>query len=68
MSSVWKWLKWGPAAAYILVAGALSAAGGHLIVDRRDMYGDDPANDPYSPDFDPSPRRDRRTNRGRPEH
>ncbi|MBA3403812.1 MAG: hypothetical protein H0U13_03850 [Gemmatimonadaceae bacterium] len=52
-------MKWGLAAAYILVAGAFGAAGGHVIVDRRDMYGDDPANDPYSPDFDPfrKPRR-----------
>ncbi len=59
MSSAWKWLKRGLVAAYILVAGALGAGGGHVIVDRRDMYGDDPANDPYSPDFDPfrKPRR-----------
>lgn len=44
-------------AAYAIVAGALGAAGGHVIADRRAMYGDDPRNDPYSIEFDPDRRR-----------
>lgn len=32
---------------------------GRPIVDRRSMYGDDPRNDPYSIEFDPTPNRGR---------
>lgn len=58
MTSVWKWVKRFVVGAYAIIAG-LVGGGGPVIVDRRDMYGEDPANDPYSPDFDPShqPRR-----------
>jgi hypothetical protein len=52
MKSVWTWLKRLAIGAYALVAG-LFGGGGPVIVDRRDMYGDDPANDPYSSEFDP---------------
>lgn len=55
MNVVWTWVKRIAVSAYALVAG-LIGGGGRVIVDRRDMYGDDPANDPYSPDFDPSRR------------
>jgi hypothetical protein len=40
----------GIVAVYAVVA-ALLGGGGRVIVDRREMYGEDPANDPYSPDF-----------------
>jgi hypothetical protein len=58
MSRAWKWLKRIGIALYAVIAG-LVGGGGRVIVDRRDMYGDDPANDPYSHDFDPNrqPRR-----------
>ncbi len=58
MRTMWKWLKRGVVAAFVIALG-IAGAGGRIFVDRRDMYGDDPANDPYSPDFDPSrpPRR-----------
>jgi hypothetical protein len=55
MRTVWKWLKRGGIAVYALIAGIFGGCG-PVIVDRKDMYGDDPANDPYSPDFDPSHR------------
>ncbi|HJP72505.1 MAG TPA: hypothetical protein VJ975_12380 [Candidatus Limnocylindria bacterium] len=55
MNVMWAWVKRIVVGAYALVAG-LVGGGGRVIVDRRDMYGDDPANDPYSPDFDPSRR------------
>lgn len=55
MRSAWNWLRRAMGAAYVLIAG-LVGSGGHVIVDRREMYGDDPANDPYSPDFDPNRR------------
>jgi hypothetical protein len=57
MKSVWLSLKRIAIGAYALVAGAIGG-GGRVIVDRREMFGDDPANDPYSMDFDPD-RRDR---------
>ena len=56
MAVLWMWLKRIAIGAYALVAGAVGG-GGHVIADRRDMYGDDPANDPYSIDFDPDRRR-----------
>jgi hypothetical protein len=42
-------------AAYWVVVGIFGIGG--PIVDRRSMYGDDPKNDPYSIDYDPSRRR-----------
>ena len=51
MRHVLRWLKRIGIGVYVLVAGLLGG-GGRVIVDRREMYGDDPANDPYSPDFD----------------
>ena len=57
MRTVWKWLKRAGIGVYVLILGAVGGGGGHLIADRRDMYGDDPANDPYSPEFDPSGKR-----------
>ncbi|HEU4862725.1 MAG TPA: hypothetical protein VFU44_03030 [Candidatus Limnocylindria bacterium] len=57
MNTLWTWVKRVAVGAYALVAG-LIGGGGRVIVDRRDMYGDDSANDPYSMDFDPNrPRR-----------
>jgi hypothetical protein len=58
MKTTWKWLRCGAVAAFVILLG-LAGAGGRVFVDRRDMYGEDPANDPYSPDFDPfrQPRR-----------
>jgi hypothetical protein len=53
MRTVWRWLKRGIVGVYAAIAG-LVGGGGHVIADRREMYGDDPANDPYSTDFDPS--------------
>ena len=55
MNTLWSWLKRVAVGAYALVAGMIGG-GGRVIVDRRDMFGDDPRNDPYSPDFDPSGR------------
>jgi hypothetical protein len=51
MRNVAKWLKRTGIGLYALIAG-LFGSGGPVIADRRDMYGDDPANDPYSPDFE----------------
>ena len=42
-----------------LIAGVFGG-GGPVIVDRKQMYGDDPTNDPTSPEYDPNPRRDLR--------
>ena len=56
MSTIWTWLKRGVVVVYAAVAG-LFGAGGRVIADRRDMYGDDPKNDPYSIEFDPSNKR-----------
>ena len=42
-------------AAYWAIVGILGIGG--PIVDRRSMYGDNPKNDPYNIDFDPSARR-----------
>jgi hypothetical protein len=49
-------LKRAGIAVYVLIAG-IFGGGGPVIVDRRDMYGDDPANDPYSTEYDPSAKR-----------
>ena len=46
----------GLKAAYWVVVGIIGM--GQPIVDRRRMFGDDPKNDPYSIDFDPSGRRE----------
>jgi hypothetical protein len=43
--------------AYWLIVGIFGI--GQPIVDRRSMYGDDPANDPYSLEYDASPSRRR---------
>lgn len=56
MRTVWRWLKRGIVGIYAAIAGLLGG-GGPVIADRRDMYGDDPANDPYSTEFDPSAKR-----------
>jgi hypothetical protein len=42
-------------AAYWMIVGIVGL--GRPIVDRRSMFGDDPKNDPYSIDYDPSRRR-----------
>ena len=44
---------------YVLAAGAIGGGGGHVIVDRSEMYGDGPRNDPYSTEYDPAYRPDR---------
>jgi hypothetical protein len=54
--TIWKWLKRGIVGIYAAIAG-LFGGGGPVIVDRRDMYGDDPKNDPYSIEYDPSTKR-----------
>lgn len=59
MQRVWRVMKGIAIGLYVLVAGALGGGAGHVIVDRRDMYGDDPRNDPYSPDYDPNHPTDR---------
>ena len=56
MSTIWRWLKRVVVVVYAAVAG-LFGVGGRVIVDRRDMYGDDPKNDPYSIEYDPSAKR-----------
>ena len=56
MSTIWKWLKRGVVGVYATIVG-LVGGGGRVIVDRRDMYGDDPRNDPYSIEYDPSNKR-----------
>jgi hypothetical protein len=56
MSAVWKWLKRGIVGFYAAIVGLVDGAG-RVIVDRRDMYGDDPRNDPYSIEYDPSTKR-----------
>jgi hypothetical protein len=58
MSTIWTWLKRGIGAVYVLLVG-LVGGGGRVIVDRREMYGDDPTNDPYSTEFEPEARRRR---------
>jgi hypothetical protein len=50
MRNVARWLKRIGVGLYAAIAG-LFGGGGPVIADRKDMYGDDPANDPYSPDF-----------------
>ena len=56
MHTLWKWMKRAVVGVYAWIVG-LFGGGGHVIVDRRDMYGDDPANDPYSTEYDPSSKR-----------
>ncbi len=56
MNTIWKSLKRGVVVVYAAIVG-LMGGGGNVIVDRRDMYGDDPTNDPYSTEFDPSGKR-----------
>ena len=53
MKAVWKWLTRLAVGVYAAIVGVLGG-GGRVIVDRRDMYGDDPRNDPYSIEYDPS--------------
>ena len=59
MARLWTWVKRIGVAIYVLIAG-LFGGGGPVIVDRKQMYGDDPTNDPYSPEYDPDPKRDLR--------
>ncbi len=56
MNAIWRWAKRAVVGVYAAIAG-LFGAGGHVIADRRDMYGDDPTNDPYSTEFDPTTKR-----------
>ena len=56
MKTIWKWLKRGVVGVYAAIAG-LFGGGGSVIADRRDMYGDEPTNDPYSTEFDLSHKR-----------
>lgn len=56
MNTIWKWLRRGIVGVYATVVG-LVGGGGRVIVDRREMYGDDPKNDPYSIEYDPSNKR-----------
>jgi hypothetical protein len=44
---------------WALVAGALGADA-PVLGDRKAMYGDDPANNPHSPEYDPNAGRKRR--------
>ena len=53
MNTIWRWAKRVVVGVYAAIAG-LFGASGNVIVDRRDMYGDDPKNDPYSIEYDPS--------------
>ena len=53
MKTIWRWAKRAVVGVYAAIAG-LFGASGNVIVDRRDMYGDDPKNDPYSIEYDPS--------------
>jgi hypothetical protein len=59
MARLWTWVKRIGVAIYVLIAGRFGG-GGPVIVDRKQMYGDDPTNDPYSPEYDPDPKRDLR--------
>ena len=45
MTRLWTWVKRIGVAIYVLVAGAFGG-GGPVIVDRRQMYGEDPINAP----------------------
>ena len=51
-----KWPKLVIGGLYVLALGLVGAAG-TIIMNRRQMYGDDSKNDPYSPDWEPSKRR-----------
>ena len=53
MHTIWTWLKRAAVGVYAAIAG-LFGGGGHVIADRKEMYGEDPANDPYSIAYDPS--------------
>jgi hypothetical protein len=53
VNTIWRWTKRVIVGAYAAIVGLFSG-GGPVIVDRRDMYGDDPKNDPYSIEYDPS--------------
>lgn len=59
MHRLWTWLKRIGVAIYALIAG-MFGGGGPVIVDRKQMYGDDPTDDPYSTDYNPAPKRDLR--------
>ena len=59
MKRLWTGAKRIGVAIYALIAGVFGG-GGPVIVDRKQMYGDDPTNDPTSPEYDPNPRRDLR--------
>jgi hypothetical protein len=56
VNTIWTWLKRVVVGVYAAIAG-LAGSGGKVIADRRDMYGDDPKNDPYSIEYDPSTKR-----------
>jgi hypothetical protein len=56
VGTVRQWLKRGVVGVYAAIVGMLGGAG-HVIADRRDMYGNDPRNDPYSIEYDPSDQR-----------
>ena len=56
MRTIGTWLKRGVVAAYAAISG-LFGGGASVVVDRRDLYGDDPKHDPYSIEYDPSTKR-----------
>jgi hypothetical protein len=56
MHGAWRWLRRIAIGAYAIIAGFIGG-GGRVIVDRREMYGDDATNDPYSIEFDPDRQR-----------
>ena len=56
MKTIWRWAKRAVVGMYAAIAG-LFGGGGPVIADRRDMYGDDRTNDPYSIEYDPSDER-----------
>jgi hypothetical protein len=53
MRTIWTWFKRAVVGVYAAIVGVFGG-GGHVIADRKDMYGEDPANDPYSIEYDPS--------------
>ena len=61
MDGVRRWTRRIAIGIYAVITG-LVGVGGRPIVDRGDLYGDDPANHPYGMDFDP----DRPVHRGHP--
>ena len=56
MNTVWTWLKRAIVGIYAAIAGVFGG-GGPVIADRREMFGDDPKNDPNSIEYDPSDER-----------